>query len=51
MGTISSALSLVDSALNADQAALDVVANNVANANTVGYTTEVPTTAWPMAPA
>ena len=29
------------SALKADQAALDVTANNVANQNTVGYTREV----------
>ncbi len=29
-------------ALNADQAALNVVANNVANANTPGYTAEKP---------
>lgn len=42
MGTISSAFSLVSGALNADQAALSIVANNVANANTVGYTEEVP---------
>jgi len=42
MGTISSALSLVDSALNADQAALDVVANNVANASNTTYTRQVP---------
>ena len=36
MGTISSALSLTSGALDADQAALSVVANNVANANTTG---------------
>ncbi len=34
MGTINSALSLMTGALDADQAALNVVANNVANANT-----------------
>jgi flagellar hook-associated protein 1 FlgK len=43
MGTISSALSLTAGALDADQAALSVVANNVANANTAGYTEETPT--------
>ncbi|MDR3742540.1 MAG: flagellar hook-associated protein FlgK [Terracidiphilus sp.] len=41
MATISSALSLITSALNADQSALNTVANNVANANTDGYTREV----------
>jgi flagellar hook-associated protein 1 FlgK len=30
-------------ALNADQSALNVVANNVANASTPGYTEETPT--------
>jgi len=42
MGTINSALSIVSQALDADQQALNVVANNVANANTPGYTEEVP---------
>ncbi|MGA3046926.1 MAG: flagellar hook-associated protein FlgK [Terracidiphilus sp.] len=42
MGTISSAFSLMSGALNADQSALSIVANNVANANTPGYTTETP---------
>src|SRR5277367_6772128 len=42
MGTISSALALTTGALDADQAALNVVANNVANANTPGYTVETP---------
>lgn len=42
MGTINSALSMMGGALNADQAALNVVANNVANANTEGYTQEKP---------
>jgi flagellar hook-associated protein 1 len=42
MGTINSALSLTAGALDADQAALSVVANNVANANTKGYTEETP---------
>ncbi len=40
MGTISSAFHLISGALNADQAALSIVANNVANANTTGYTEE-----------
>ena len=43
MGTISSALSIMSRALNADQAALNVVANNVANTSTPGYTEEKPT--------
>lgn len=42
MGTISSAFSMMSGALDADQAALNVVANNVANANTTGYTEETP---------
>ena len=42
MGTINSALNLTSGALDADQAALSVVANNVANANTSGYTEETP---------
>ena len=42
MGTINSAFSLTSGALDADQAALSVVANNVANANTTGYTEETP---------
>ncbi len=42
MGTINAALSITTQALDADQAALNVVANNVANANTPGYTTETP---------
>ena len=42
MGTISSAFSLISGALNADQSALSVVSNNVANANTPGYTQERP---------
>ena len=42
MGTISSAFGLITQALDADQAALNVVANNVANANTSGYTRETP---------
>lgn len=42
MGTISSAFSLISQALDADQAGLSIVANNVANANTTGYTEETP---------
>jgi flagellar hook-associated protein 1 FlgK len=42
MGSINSALSIMTGALDADQAALNVVANNVANANTAGYTVETP---------
>ena len=42
MGTINSALTLISSALDADQSALNVVSNNVANAGTTGYTREVP---------
>jgi len=42
MGTISSAFSMMSSSLDADQAALNVVANNVANANTTGYAVETP---------
>lgn len=42
MGTINSALSIMAGALDADQAALNIVANNVANANTPGYTEEQP---------
>jgi flagellar hook-associated protein 1 len=42
MGTINSAFGLMTGALNADQAALSVVANNVANANTEGYARETP---------
>lgn len=42
MGTINSAFHIITSALDADQSALSIVANNVANANTPGYTREVP---------
>src|ERR1035441_4957889 len=42
MGSISSAFNLITSALEADQSALNIVSNNVANSNTVGYTQEVP---------
>jgi flagellar hook-associated protein 1 len=42
MATISNAWNIATGALKADQAALNVVANNVANANTPGYTREAP---------
>jgi flagellar hook-associated protein 1 FlgK len=42
MGTINSAFNVIAGALNADQAALSIVSNNVANANTPGYTEERP---------
>ncbi len=42
MGTISSAFNLISGALDADQSALSIVANNVANSNTTGYTEETP---------
>ena len=43
MGTISTAFDIATGALDADQAALDIVANNTANVNTPGYTLEMPT--------
>lgn len=42
MGTINSAIGLITAALDADQAALDVTSNNVANASNESYTREVP---------
>ncbi|MGH9598832.1 MAG: flagellar hook-associated protein FlgK [Terracidiphilus sp.] len=42
MGTINAAFGLMTQALDANQSALNVVANNVANANTPGYTEETP---------
>lgn len=42
MGTISSAFNVISGALDANQSALGIVANNVANANTPGYTEETP---------
>ncbi|MHB1674392.1 MAG: flagellar hook-associated protein FlgK [Acidobacteriaceae bacterium] len=42
MATLNSALQMMAGALTADQAALDVTSNNVANANTPGYTLETP---------
>ena len=44
MGALSTAFNTAAGALDADQAALDVVANNTANVNTPGYTVEMP--AW-----
>jgi flagellar hook-associated protein 1 FlgK len=41
MATLNTAFSIATSALEADQAALNVVSNNVANANTTGYTRQV----------
>lgn len=43
MATLNTAFNIATGALNADQAALTVVSNNVANANTPGYTREVAT--------
>lgn len=42
MGTINTAFDLISSALDADQSGLSIVANNVANADTPGYTIEQP---------
>jgi len=42
MGTISSAFSIITGALNADQGGLSIIAGNVANANTPGYSRETP---------
>ncbi|HEY1808276.1 MAG TPA: flagellar hook-associated protein FlgK [Acidobacteriaceae bacterium] len=42
MATVGTAFNIARGALDADQAALDVVANNTANVNTPGYTREVP---------
>ncbi len=41
MGTLTSLMSIASNALLAEQAALNVTSNNVANQNTVGYTREV----------
>jgi flagellar hook-associated protein 1 len=41
MATLSTAFSIATGALEADQTALNVVSNNVSNANTPGYTREV----------
>jgi len=42
MATLNTAYSIATGALDADQAALDIMANNTANANTPGYTNELP---------
>lgn len=42
MGSISTAFNILGGALDADQEALNIVAGNVANANTPGYTEETP---------
>ena len=42
MGTINGAFSIITGALEADQSALSIIAGNVANANTTGYTEEQP---------
>jgi flagellar hook-associated protein 1 FlgK len=42
MATLSMAFNIATNALEADQSALNIVANNVANAGTPGYTREVP---------
>jgi flagellar hook-associated protein 1 FlgK len=43
MGTINGAFSIITAALKADQSGLSVIAGNVANANTPGYSRETPT--------
>jgi flagellar hook-associated protein 1 FlgK len=43
MGTLTALLNLSQNALGASQAAIDITSNNVANANTPGYTDEVAT--------
>jgi flagellar hook-associated protein 1 FlgK len=43
MGTLRALLDLSEGSLLANQSALDITANNVANANTVGYTAKVAT--------
>jgi flagellar hook-associated protein 1 FlgK len=43
MGTLSALLNLSQSALQSSQAAIDITSNNVANANTSGYTDQVAT--------
>ncbi len=42
MATLNTAYSIATGALEADQAALNIIANNTANANTPGYTNELP---------
>jgi flagellar hook-associated protein 1 FlgK len=41
MGTLTALLNLSQNSLEANQAALDITSNNVANANTPGYTDEI----------
>lgn len=41
MGTLTSLMNIAQTALRANQAALNATANNVANQNTVGYTREI----------
>ncbi|HUZ05280.1 MAG TPA: flagellar basal body protein, partial [Acidobacteriaceae bacterium] len=41
MATLNSALQIMAGALNADQAALNITANNTSNANTPGYTRQI----------
>lgn len=41
MGTLNGLMSLMNSALDAEQNAIDITSNNVANQNTPGYTREV----------
>jgi flagellar hook-associated protein 1 FlgK len=41
MGTLTALLNLSQNALNASQSAIDITSNNVANANTPGYTDEL----------
>lgn len=43
MGTINGAFGIITAALNADQSGLGIIAGNVANSNTPGYTRERPT--------
>jgi flagellar hook-associated protein 1 FlgK len=43
MGTLTALLNLSQNALEANQTAIDITSNNVANANTPGYTAEVAT--------
>jgi flagellar hook-associated protein 1 FlgK len=42
MATLNTAFSIAAGALEADQAAINIIANNTANANTPGYTNQVP---------
>jgi flagellar hook-associated protein 1 FlgK len=42
MATLNTALSIATGALDADQAAINIIANNTSNANTPGYTNQIP---------